>query len=62
MSFKNCIKSKVKNIDLFGRPVIINYNKKGINFTTIIGGIISILIYLLVLTYGIERIVILIKN
>ena len=41
----------LKNRDLFGHPVQLNFNKKGSQHTTVVGGVVSIIVKVLMLTY-----------
>ena len=45
------IKNKVKDLDMFGHPVQLNFNRKGPAHNTVCGGIASILAYSLLITY-----------
>ena len=44
---------KVKSIDMFGKPIIFNYTKKDKNFKSFFGGVVSIILYLTIIAYGI---------
>ena len=59
MDCKKTMVKKIKSIDVFGKPVMLNYNKKGQNFKTFLGGILSIILNLTVIAYGIQRIYVL---
>ena len=47
------MRKKVKSIDIFGKPIMLNYNKKGQYFNTVLGGILSIILNLSIIAYGI---------
>jgi len=53
MDCKNIISKNIKNVDIFGKPIMFNYNKKGQYFKTFLGGILSIILNLIVIAYGI---------
>ena len=53
----NYYRRKIKNIDLFGHPVSFNLNEKGDTFTTLPGGLCSILFYVLVLVFSVVTLV-----
>ena len=59
MGFKKTLKKIIKSIDIFGRPIMLNYDKKGQHFNTTLGGVISIILNLAVIAYGIERFIVL---
>ena len=59
MGFKKALEKKIKSIDIFGKPIMLNYNKKGQYFKTTLGGVISIILNLAVIAYGIERFIVL---
>ena len=59
MSCKKFTKNWVKNFDIFGKPIMLNYNKKGWYFNTFLGGILSIFLNLVVIVYLIQRIIVL---
>ena len=50
MNFITSINNTVKSYDLFGYKLEFNYDKKGTNYKTIGGGIVSILIQMFVLS------------
>ena len=54
------MKKKLKSVDIFGKGIMLNYNKKGKTFNTLIGGVSTILISLFLIIYGIQRILFLI--
>ena len=41
----------LKNRDLFGHQVQLNFNKKGPQHTMVVGGVVSIIVKVLMLTY-----------
>jgi hypothetical protein len=45
------MKNKIKNIDIFGYPIQLNFYEKGTTHKTIIGGILTILYYLFIVGY-----------
>ena len=45
------MKNKIKNIDIFGHPIQLNFDEKGITHKTIIGGICTILYYIFIIGY-----------
>ena len=49
----NNIRRKIKNLDLFGHPVSFNLNEKGDTFTTLPGGICSLLFYMFIFIFSI---------
>jgi len=53
MDCKKIIRNKIKSVDIFGKPIMLNYNKKGYYFNTFLGGIFSIILNLTVIAYGI---------
>ena len=42
------MKDKIKNIDIFGHPIQLNFDEKGITHKTILGGICTILYYIFI--------------
>ena len=52
---KKYVTNKLKSVDIFGKPIMLNYNKKGEYFNTCFGGILTIFLNLAVIAYGIER-------
>ena len=49
----NKFRRSIKNLDLFGHQVSFNLNEKGDTFTTLPGGLCSIIFYLLVLAFSV---------
>ncbi len=57
MSCKNKTKALTKSLDLFGKPIGLNFDEKGYNFQTYFGsissfGLITVLIYLVSIKGG----------
>jgi hypothetical protein len=48
------IKNTMINSDIFGYPVNLNFDKKDSNYKTLLGGILSIIFYLIIIYLGIE--------
>jgi hypothetical protein len=46
------MKDKIKNIDIFGHPIQLNFDEKGITHKTILGGICTILYYIFITGYA----------
>ena len=61
LTLKN-LRRKIRYVDFFGKPIMLNFNKKGENYQTIIGGIISILIMCTVFAYSVTKIIVLINK
>lgn len=47
------IKQSIKNLDVFGYPISLNFNKKATTFQTIYGGFSTILILTVLLAYSV---------
>ena len=47
------VRNKLKKIDIFGKPIMFNYNKKGEYFNTSFGGFLTLLLNLIIIFYGI---------
>ena len=45
------IRNFIRNFDLFGQPILLNFNKKGNTHTTLIGGLISIIVQVFLYWY-----------
>ena len=52
MVCKKLTTKNVKSLDMFGKPIMFNYNKKDKNFNSFFGGVISIILNLTVVAYG----------
>jgi hypothetical protein len=52
---------KIKDYDLFGHPVLLNFNNKGPVHQTTAGGIISIIVKIFALTYMAQRVMMMIN-
>jgi len=46
------MKDKIKSIDIFGHPIQLNFDEKGITHKTILGGICTILYYIFIIGYA----------
>ena len=53
------VRNKLKKIDIFGKPIMFNYNKKGEYFNTSFGGFLSLIINVTVICYGTYRCIVL---
>ena len=49
--FKGEIAETIKDIDMFGHPIELNFNKKGSTHNTVVGGFFSIYIRMFLLFY-----------
>ena len=45
------VKKFIKNRDMFGHPVVLNFNRQGNTYFTSIGGILSIIMNIVLLEY-----------
>jgi len=45
------LNSKVKQIDIFGKPLLLNFGEDGSTHKTLIGGYLSIIYYLCILGF-----------
>ena len=52
-------RNKLKKIDIFGKPIMFNYNKKGEYFNTSFGGFLTLLLNLTVIYFGALRCIVL---
>ena len=52
---KGKLSNFIKSFDIFGHPVTLNFNKQGDTHNTIIGGVVSIFIKVLLLMFFVER-------
>ena len=41
----------IKNLDIFGHPIALNFNKEGTSYQTWIGGVFTLLIYVFTLLF-----------
>ena len=48
----NKLSKRIKNHDMFGHKIEFNYNKRGSSHQTIIGGICSLIIKIMILAYS----------
>ena len=55
------LRRKIKNHDLFGHSVSFNLNQKGDTFTTLPGGLCSILLYMLIIAFSIITLILTLK-
>ena len=62
MEILKFLKKTIKRADFFGKKIILNYNKKGGSFNTVLGGIFSIISILIVILYAAQRFYVLITN
>ena len=53
--FSKYVKNKIKRIDLLGKLIIFNYNKKGEYFNTSCGGILLLILNVTVIYFGLLR-------
>ena len=51
MKYLTKLRKKIKLMDAFGQSISLNFGNKGRRLNTILGGIVSILIYMIVLIY-----------
>ena len=49
--FQNKISNKILNQDLFGHRIFLNFNEKGQEHHTVLGGLFSIILKILVFIY-----------
>ena len=49
------IKKVLKGMDIYGKPMILKFNKKGDTFKTVLGGISSIITFMCIIAYSIYR-------
>ena len=48
---KSNLRHRIKNFDMYGHPIELNFDEEGTNHKTLIGGIVSMLIQIGLLTY-----------
>ena len=51
----NKIVKSIKNHDIFGTPVSLNFNQDGTNYKTLIGGLFSLLIKVVMILFFIHK-------
>ena len=51
MAVIKCVKNTIRNRDIFGHPVLLNFNKRGDTHNTVIGGCMSIFVIMFLLYY-----------
>ena len=57
----NKIVKSIKNHDIFGSPVSLNFNKDGSNYKTLIGGLFSLLIKVVMILFIIHKLYLLVS-
>ena len=59
---KNRLYNLIKMSDMFGKEVNLNFDKKGEYHNTIIGGLFSILLRIIMIIYGSMRVNVMVNN
>ncbi len=51
----NKIKEKVREVDIFGQPIKLNFDKRGEANNTVCGGIVTIIVMATLFSFGLFR-------
>ena len=60
-TFRSQFSSSIKSQDLFGHPVTLNFNQQGDTFATLLGGVVSVFIKVVLLVFLVSKVFIMIS-